>query len=124
MKKIKLFFIAILFVACSDSSDDGYGSNNNYNNDNNNNNSTNTVNLSWTMGTNYVTNIKVGQTITWTWAGGNHNLVSTSGVETFDSGYHSQTGYKFSHTFSSVGTTYYECTPHSGSMYGQVNVTN
>jgi len=123
MKKIKLLFIAILFVACSDSSDDGYGSNNNYNNDNNNNN-TNTVNLSWTMGTNYVTNIKVGQTITWTWGGGNHNLVSTSGVETFDSGYHSQTGYKFSHTFNSVGTTYYECTPHSGSMYGQVNVTN
>tara|TARA_B100000963_G_scaffold299253_1_gene271243 strand:+ start:4269 stop:4637 length:369 start_codon:yes stop_codon:yes gene_type:complete len=122
MKKIKLLFIAILFVACSDSSDDGYGSNNNYNNDNNNN--TNTVNLSWTMGTNYVTNIKVGQTITWTWGGGNHNLVSTSGVETFDSGYHSQTGYKFSHTFNSVGTTYYECTPHSGSMYGQVNVTN
>lgn len=123
MKKIKILLIAVLFVACSDSSDDGYGSNNNYNNDNNN-NSTNTVNLSWTMGTNYVTNIKVGQTITWTWAGGNHNLVSTSGVETFDSGYHSQTGYKFSHTFSSVGTTYYECTPHSGSMYGQVNVTN
>ena len=122
MKKIKILLIAVLFVACSDSSDDGYGSNNNYNNDNNNN--TNTVNLSWTMGTNYVTNIKVGQTITWTWGGGNHNLVSTSGVETFDSGYHSQTGYKFSHTFNSVGTTYYECTPHSGSMYGQVNVTN
>ena len=69
MKKIKLLFITSLLIACSDSGDDGYNTDDNNNNDNN----SNTINLSWTRGTNYVTNIKVGQTITWTWAGGNHN---------------------------------------------------
>ena len=118
MKKIKLLLITLLFVACSDSGDDPY------NTDNNNDNNSNTINLSWTRGTNYVTNIKVGQTITWTWAGGNHNLVSTQGVESFDSGFSSQTGFTFSHTFTSVGTTNYVCTPHASDMYGQVNVTN
>ena len=118
MKKIKLLLITILLVACSDSGDDPY------NTDDNNDNNSNTINLSWTRGTNYVTNIKVGQTITWTWAGGNHNLVSTQGVESFDSGFSSQTGFTFSHTFTIVGTTSYVCTPHASDMYGQVNVTN
>ena len=118
MKKIKLLLIMLLFVACSDSGDDPY------NTDDNNDNNSNTINLSWTRGTNYVTNIKVGQTITWTWAGGNHNLVSTQGVESFDSGFSSQTGFTFSHTFTIVGTTNYVCTPHASDMYGQVNVTN
>ena len=120
MKKIKLLFITSLLIACSDSGDDGYNTDDNNNNDNN----SNTINLSWTRGTNYVTNIKVGQTITWTWAGGNHNLVSTQGVESFDSGFSSQTGFTFSHTFTIVGTTNYVCPPHASDMYGQVNVTN
>ena len=118
MKKIKLLLITLLFFTCSDSGDDPY------NTDDNNDNNSNTINLSWTRGTNYVTNIKVGQTITWTWAGGNHNLVSTQGVESFDSGFSSQTGFTFSHTFTIVGTTNYVCTPHASDMYGQVNVTN
>ena len=29
--------------------------------------------------------IEVGDTVEWTWGSGTHNLVSTSGVETFDS---------------------------------------
>ena len=33
--------------------------------------------------------IEVGDTVEWTWGAGTHNLVSTSGVETFDSGYES-----------------------------------
>ena len=64
MKRIKLLLITLLFVACSDSGDDPY------NTDDNNDNNSNTINLSWTRGTNYVTNIKVGQTITWTWGWG------------------------------------------------------
>jgi|TARA_B100001057_G_scaffold151206_1_gene151140 plastocyanin len=119
MKKVLIFFITLIFFACSDSSDDGYTSD-----DNSGNNNSDTINLSWTRGTNYVTNIKVGQTITWTWDGGNHNLVSTDGVESFDSGFSSQNGFTFSHTFTIVGTTNYICTPHASDMYGQVNVTN
>ena len=50
--------------------------------------------------------------------------MSTQGVESFDSGFSSQTGFTFSHTFTIVGTTNYVCTPHASDMYGQVNVTN
>ncbi len=79
-------------------------------------------NLAWHSGTSYDTTIQVGQTITWTWGGGTHNLVSTGGVETFDSGYSSAYGFSFSHTFTVVGTTNYVCDPHESHMYGTVTV--
>ena len=66
--------------------------------------------------------IEVGDTVEWTWGAGTHNLVSTSGVETFDSGYESF-GFVWSHTFTLVGSTDYVCTPHAGNMYGTITVT-
>ena len=66
--------------------------------------------------------IEVGDTVTWTWVGGFHNLRSTSGVETFDSGFSSNVGFQFSHTFNVVGSTDFTCDPHA-SMYGTVTTT-
>ena len=69
-------------------------------------------------------NIELGDTVEWTWVGGGtHNLVSTSGIESFNSGY-GVAGKTFSYTFNSEGSTNYVCTPHSGNMYGTVNVSN
>jgi len=69
-------------------------------------------------------NIELGDTVEWTWVGGGyHNLVSTSGMESFNSGY-GDAGKTFSYTFNSEGSTNYVCTPHSGNMYGTVNVSN
>ncbi|MBK86086.1 MAG: hypothetical protein CMC86_02640, partial [Flavobacteriaceae bacterium] len=83
-----------------------------------------THNLSWGFSsTNQQTTIDVGDTVKWTWAGGNHNLISSSGVESFDSGYSSTTGFEFSKTFNTIGQTSYVCTPHSNQMYGTVTVT-
>ena len=111
--KILLFVVFIIFQACSkDSIDD---ENENYNNDSD-------YNLSWQSGTSYDTTIQVGETITWTWGGGTHNLRSTGGVETFDSGYSSTYGFTFSHTFTVVGITTYVCDPHESHMYGIVTV--
>ena len=66
--------------------------------------------------------IEVGDTVEWTWGSGTHNLVSTSGVETFDSGYESS-GFVWSHTFTVVGSTDYVCSPHAGNMYGTITTT-
>tara|TARA_B100001093_G_C26259416_1_gene772103 strand:+ start:34 stop:618 length:585 start_codon:yes stop_codon:yes gene_type:complete len=66
--------------------------------------------------------IEVGDTVTWTWVGGFHNLRSTNGVETFDSGFSSSVGFQFSHTFNNVGSTDFTCDPHA-SMYGTVTAT-
>ena len=111
--KILLFVVFIIFQACSkDSIDD---ENENYNNDSD-------YNLLWQSGTSYETTIQVGETITWTWGGGTHNLRSTGGVEIFDSGYSSTYGFTFSHTFTVVGTTSYVCDPHESHMYGTVTV--
>ncbi len=65
--------------------------------------------------------IEVGDTVEWTWGSGTHNLVTTSGTETIDSGYHG-VGYVFSYTFNEVGATDYVCSPHAGNMYGTVTV--
>ena len=65
--------------------------------------------------------IEVGDTVEWTWGSGTHNLVTTSGTETFDSGYHG-VGYVFSYTFNELGATDYVCSPHAGNMYGTVTV--
>ena len=77
----------------------------------------------WNMqSTNQTINIEIGDTVVWTWGSGTHNLISTGGVEAFDSGYHGQ-GHVFSHTFNMVGSTTFTCSPHA-SMYGVVNVTD
>ena len=79
--------------------------------------------LNWSMSsTNQQITIGVGDTVTWTWGGGTHNLRSTGGVENFDSGYSSTYGFTFSHTFTVVGTTTYVCDPHESHMYGTVTV--
>ena len=65
--------------------------------------------------------IEVGDTVEWTWGSGTHNLVTTSGTETIDSGYHG-VGYVFSYTFNEVGATDYVCSPHAGNMYGTITV--
>ena len=72
--------------------------------------------------TNQQISIDVGDTVTWTWVGGFHNLRSTTGVETFDSGFSSSVGFQFSHTFNNVGSTDFTCDPHA-SMYGTVTAT-
>ena len=66
--------------------------------------------------------IEVGDTVEWTWGTGTHNLIATSGTETFDSGYHGGPGYVFSYTFNQVGATNYVCSPHAGNMYGTITV--
>ena len=79
-------------------------------------------NLAWHSGTAYETEIIIGETITWTWGGGTHNLKSTGGVEDFDSGYSSLYGFTFSYIFNNLGTTTYVCDPYESHMYGSVTV--
>ena len=66
--------------------------------------------------------IEVGDTVTWTWVGGFHNLRSTKGFETFDYGFRSSVGFQFSHTFNNVGSTDFTFDQHA-SMYGTVIAT-
>ena len=65
-----------------------------------------------------------GDTIIWTWGSGTHNLRSTSGTESFDSGYFTVAGSTFTYTFNQVGSTDYVCDPHAGNMNGTVTVTS
>tara|TARA_B100001057_G_C22607229_1_gene855162 strand:+ start:436 stop:822 length:387 start_codon:yes stop_codon:yes gene_type:complete len=127
MKKLTIILTILLFISCSSNNDDGddYGNSSNSGQESNSSDSSSSViNLSWTNGTTHNTTIKVGQTIKWTWGGGYHNLRSKSGGnEDFDSGYSGSTGFTFSYTFNSVGTTNYVCDPHESSMYGTVTVT-
>ena len=82
-----------------------------------------THNYNWGFSsTNQQIVIDVGDTVVWTWGSGTHNLRSTGGVESFDSGYGSA-GFQFSYTFNSPGVTTYICDPHPNSMYGTVTVT-
>ena len=81
--------------------------------------------LNWSMSsTNQQITIGVGDTVTWTWGNGTHNLRSTGGVENFDSGYFTGPGPQWSHTFTSPGVTTYVCDPHPNSMFGTVTVTS
>tara|TARA_B100000575_G_scaffold283484_1_gene276404 strand:+ start:617 stop:1117 length:501 start_codon:yes stop_codon:yes gene_type:complete len=73
--------------------------------------------------TNQQITIDVGDTVTWTWGNGTHNLRSTGGVEMFDSGYYTGPGPQFSYTFTVPGVTTYICDPHPNSMFGTVTVT-
>ena len=63
--------------------------------------------------------IEVGDTVTWTWGAGTHNLRATSGTETFDSGYEVSS---FSYTFNQAGSTDYVCDLHASNQYGTVTV--
>ena len=54
--------------------------------------------LSWGMtSTNQQIAIEVGDTVTWTWGSGTHNLRSTGGVEMFNSGYFAGPGPQNNH---------------------------
>jgi plastocyanin len=71
--------------------------------------------------------IQVGDTVQWTWAASGHS--STSGTPghpdgLWDSGIQNS-GFVFSHTFTTAGTFPYYCTPHGGccGMVGSVTVT-
>ena len=69
--------------------------------------------------------IQVGDTVRWTWDSGGHNLRSTSGVETFDSGFiDASPGFQFQWVFTQVGSTQYICDPHPNSMFGTITVTD
>ena len=82
-----------------------------------------TYELNWGMSsTNQQITIDVGDSVTWTWGNGTHNLRSTGGVENFDSGYFTGTGAQFTYTFTMPGITTYICDPHPNSMYGAVTV--
>ena len=79
--------------------------------------------LNWGMSsTGQQITIDVGDSVTWTWGNGTHNLRSTGGVENFDSGYFTGPGAQFSYTFTNAGVTTYICDPHPNSMYGAVTV--
>ncbi len=72
--------------------------------------------------------VKVGETVTWTWAGGNHDVVS--GANCTDdklftrSALQSANGATFTHTFDKAGSFDYFCEPHclSSGMKGTVVV--
>ncbi|MBT8304815.1 MAG: T9SS type A sorting domain-containing protein [Bacteroidia bacterium] len=94
-----------------------------------------TYTISWGFGSNptqpntapnyTLRTIEVGDTIIWEWVGdgGSHNVVSTGGPESFDSGSTISTpGNTFSHTFTLLGDTSFECEPHSGNMNGIITV--
>ena len=76
------------------------------------------------ISTNQQLSIKVGDTVRWTWGSGTHNLRSTSGVETLDSGFHSTEGHQYQHQFNQLGTTEYVCDPHPSTMFGTITVTD
>ncbi|PQB07420.1 hypothetical protein BST83_09790 [Polaribacter filamentus] len=68
--------------------------------------------------------IEVGDTVIWRWIGDDsHNVISKEGSnESFESSYSSTSGFKFSKTFTSVGTNDYVCSPHSSIMFGTISV--
>lgn len=72
--------------------------------------------------------IEVGDTVTWTWVGnGNHNVQSNednsaTNAESFSSGATVPAPNTFSYTFNVIGSTDYECNPHSTFMLGTITV--
>lgn len=68
--------------------------------------------------------IEVGDTVTWTWGSGTHNLEQTGDISEpgFAEGYFSL-GHVYSHTFTTVGAHDYLCSPHPNTMYGTITVT-
>lgn len=93
---------------------------------------TNTITIEWRFNSlptasgaaNSSRTIEVGDTVIWQWTGdGDHNVKSNgSSNESFESSFSSTNGFKFSKTFTSVGTNDYVCTPHSSIMNGRITV--
>jgi len=81
--------------------------------------------VDWFMGvTGAETNITIdeGDTVTWTWQDNMpHSVTSVSGPETFDSGFKTGMGQTFSHEFTEVGVTAYQCDAHP-MMNGMITV--
>lgn len=67
--------------------------------------------------------IMQGDEVEWTWVSGMHNIVSTSGPESFDSGSHSAP-FIWSFTFTIPGTYEYECDlfDHAETQFGTIEV--
>jgi plastocyanin len=79
-----------------------------------------TVNWDQSVGGNGTFIIEVGDTVLWSWANGNpHSVTSTSGTESFDSGILTGMGTEFEFTFSTPGSTDYQCDVHP-SMVGTI----
>ena len=68
--------------------------------------------------------IEVGDTVTWTWGSGTHNLEQIGDISEpgFAEGYFSS-GHVYSHTFTTIGAHDYLCGPHPNTMYGTITVT-
>ncbi len=71
--------------------------------------------------------VKVGDTVTWTWAGGVHDVVSGPGCKSdgaWKSTLQSTAGATFTHTFDAAGSFEYFCTPHcqNSAMIGTIVV--
>jgi plastocyanin len=71
--------------------------------------------------------VNVGDTVTWTWAGGNHDVVSGANCVSdgaWSSSLQSKVGATFTHTFDKAGSFEYFCTPHcqSFAMIGTIVV--
>ena len=65
--------------------------------------------------------IQVGDTVTWTNAGGFHNVDATDG--SFRNGNPSSSTWTFSHTFTAAGTVNYQCDTHVAmGMTGSITV--
>ncbi len=73
--------------------------------------------------------IDIGETVTWTRAGGFHNVDGSTDTypdnpDSFFSGSASSSWDDFSHTFTVAGEYNYECNPHaSGGMVGTITVS-
>ena len=67
--------------------------------------------------------VNVGDTVRWTWGSGFHNLTQANGETEpgFGENFYSE-GHIYEHTFTTVGSHDYICSPHSGSMYGTITV--
>jgi len=68
-----------------------------------------------------VDTIAVGGTMTWTWAGGDHGILST-GSPSFTSQAAAQTSGTYQVTFNSPGTYTYDCIIHGSAMTGTIVV--
>jgi plastocyanin len=87
------------------------------------------VELAWGMSDRgYMTEIRVGDTVTWTITSGNHTVTSTDNLSSntmtgdpMDSGFFGS-GESWSFTFDEAGTYSYRCDPHA-SMTGTVVVS-
>ena len=73
-------------------------------------------------------NIKVGDTVTWTWAGGAHTVTSGANCMSDNAygtpGLQSTVGATFTHTYDKAGTFEFFCMPHcvSSGMKGSIVV--